>query len=356
MDDRGQGSAAAVEFPSDANVTRSIVGLVKARDVHLTGSAAGFVAADGNFSILNGGAGPVLANGSVTIRNGGCGPLVANGDVSIENGGSQVVVASGGAHDRAARVRRGGGVAERHRRGRRTCPGELAARGGGRSRCGHRGGAALSLGPPQVGTSPREILGRRTRATTLTDVARAGRRARRRVRGGRAGARRRVRRHRRRGARPHPWRRNREGRRRDTPRRRHGVPHRVDDQELHGGDRVAPPRRGTAAAGRPCRVARPGAAGTTPARCRRAVDHDPSSPVDVRRVPGRRSLGRSAAGSRSRRLLRVPGGRAVVRVHARDGVRVLEPRVRDPRPRHHERHRDRSIATSFGRACWNRWA
>ena len=97
MDDRGQGSAAAIEFPSDANVTRSIVGLVKARDVHLTGSAVGFVAADGNFSILNGGAGPVLANGSVTIRNGGCGPLVANGDVSIENGGSQVVVASGGA-------------------------------------------------------------------------------------------------------------------------------------------------------------------------------------------------------------------------------------------------------------------
>ena len=61
------------------------------------GSAAAFVAADGNFSVLNGGCGPVLANGSVTIRNGGCGPLVANGDVSIENGGAQVVVASGGA-------------------------------------------------------------------------------------------------------------------------------------------------------------------------------------------------------------------------------------------------------------------
>ena len=97
MDDPDQGFAAAVEFPTDANVTRAIIGLVRARDVHLTASAAGFVAADGNFSILNGGAGPVLANGSVTIRNGGCGPLVANGDVSIENGGSQVVVASGGA-------------------------------------------------------------------------------------------------------------------------------------------------------------------------------------------------------------------------------------------------------------------
>jgi hypothetical protein len=97
MDERGHGSAPSLEFPSDANVTKSVVGLVKARDVHLTGSAAGFVAADGNFSILNGGCGPVLANGSVTIRNGGCGPLVANGDVSIENGGTQVVVASGGA-------------------------------------------------------------------------------------------------------------------------------------------------------------------------------------------------------------------------------------------------------------------
>jgi hypothetical protein len=86
-----------VEFPSDASVNRSVVGVVKARDVHLTGAGAGLVAAGGNFSILNGGAGPVLANGSVTIRNGGCGPLVANGDVSIENGGTRSVIAAGGA-------------------------------------------------------------------------------------------------------------------------------------------------------------------------------------------------------------------------------------------------------------------
>ena len=37
MDDPDQGFAAAVEFPSDANVTRAIIGLVRARDVHLTG-------------------------------------------------------------------------------------------------------------------------------------------------------------------------------------------------------------------------------------------------------------------------------------------------------------------------------
>jgi hypothetical protein len=97
MDEPGRGSAAAVEFPSDASLTKSFVGFLKARDVHLTESVAGFVAAGGNLSIRNGGCGPVLANGSVTIRNGGCGPLVANGDVSIENGGTQLVVASGGA-------------------------------------------------------------------------------------------------------------------------------------------------------------------------------------------------------------------------------------------------------------------
>jgi hypothetical protein len=97
MDEHGQAVTGAVEFESDANVTKSIVGIVKGRDVHLTGSGAGLVAADGNFSILNGGCGPVLANGGVTIRNGGCGPLIANGDVSIENGGAQAILAAGGA-------------------------------------------------------------------------------------------------------------------------------------------------------------------------------------------------------------------------------------------------------------------
>jgi hypothetical protein len=97
VDEPGRGSAASIAFPSDANLSRSIIGLVKAHDVQLNNSAVGFVASDGNFSIRNGGAGPVLANGSVTIRNGGCGPLLANGDVSIENGGTQVMIASGGA-------------------------------------------------------------------------------------------------------------------------------------------------------------------------------------------------------------------------------------------------------------------
>jgi hypothetical protein len=97
MNEHGHRPTGALEFHSDAEVTRSVVGMIKARDVHLTRSGAGLVATDGNFSILNGGCGPVLANGGVTIRNGGCGPLIANGDVSIQNGGTQAIVAAGGA-------------------------------------------------------------------------------------------------------------------------------------------------------------------------------------------------------------------------------------------------------------------
>jgi hypothetical protein len=60
LDEQGQGAASAL-VESDANVTKSVVGLVKARDVNPTASAAGLVAAKGNFSILNGGAGPAAA-------------------------------------------------------------------------------------------------------------------------------------------------------------------------------------------------------------------------------------------------------------------------------------------------------
>jgi hypothetical protein len=46
-----------VEFPSDADVTRRIIRLVRADPLCRLGG--GFVAADGSFSIHNGGAGPV---------------------------------------------------------------------------------------------------------------------------------------------------------------------------------------------------------------------------------------------------------------------------------------------------------
>lgn len=91
------GIVRARELESDVNVERTVVGVVKARDVHLSGSAAGVVGARGNLSIVNGGCGPVLANGDVTIRYGGCGPMIANGDVTIEYGGTQGVLAAGGA-------------------------------------------------------------------------------------------------------------------------------------------------------------------------------------------------------------------------------------------------------------------
>jgi len=95
MDEQGRSAAAAPG--SDTDVTRKLVGVVRAHDVHLNGSAAGLVAAGGNLSILNGGCGPVLTNGNVTIRNGGCGPVIAKGDVSIERGGSQAIFGAGGA-------------------------------------------------------------------------------------------------------------------------------------------------------------------------------------------------------------------------------------------------------------------
>jgi hypothetical protein len=93
MDERIQG---ARSFESDVTLERSIVGLMKSRDVQLHQAAAGLVAAQGNLTITNGGCGPVVANGGVTITNGGCGPMIANGDVSIQNGGTQAVIAAGG--------------------------------------------------------------------------------------------------------------------------------------------------------------------------------------------------------------------------------------------------------------------
>jgi hypothetical protein len=97
MNEQQRQVVGAAEFQSGATLTRSIVGFVKARDLHLDRSGAGLVSTEGDLSITNGGCGPVLANGGVTIHNGGCGPLIANGDVSIENGGTQAILAAGGA-------------------------------------------------------------------------------------------------------------------------------------------------------------------------------------------------------------------------------------------------------------------
>ncbi|HEY7667898.1 MAG TPA: hypothetical protein VIE12_07200 [Actinomycetota bacterium] len=95
MDER-RDDAASTEM-SDVVMTSGLVGSITGRDVALESAAAGFVAAEGNVSVINGGCGPVFTNGSVTITNGGCGPMIANGDVSIENGGTQAILAAGGA-------------------------------------------------------------------------------------------------------------------------------------------------------------------------------------------------------------------------------------------------------------------
>ena len=97
MSEQGHGAVDDPGSEPDADVTRKLVGVVKAHDVQLSGSAAGVVVAGGNLSIANGGCGPVLTNGNLTIRNGGCGPVIARGDASIENGGTQGIIAAGGA-------------------------------------------------------------------------------------------------------------------------------------------------------------------------------------------------------------------------------------------------------------------
>ena len=49
-----------------------------------------------------------------------------------------------------------------------------------------------------------------------------------------------------------------------------------------------------------------------------AADHDPPPPDDVGRLPDRRSVGRPAAGPRSRRVRRAPARRPALRLGARD--------------------------------------
>jgi hypothetical protein len=95
MEEYSGRAAGLIESERDTNVTKSLVGVMKARDVHLALSAAGPVMASGNVSIQRGGCGPVMASGEVSIRQGGCGPMFVGGAVSIEQGGAQSVIAGG---------------------------------------------------------------------------------------------------------------------------------------------------------------------------------------------------------------------------------------------------------------------
>jgi hypothetical protein len=79
----------------DRSISRSLVGVARGRDVHITRAGALLAAPSRDMSIVNGGCGPALVNGTLTIHNGGCGPVVANGGLSITNGGCGPVIANG---------------------------------------------------------------------------------------------------------------------------------------------------------------------------------------------------------------------------------------------------------------------
>jgi len=95
MEEYSERAAGLIESELDANVTKCLIGAVKARDVRLAQSGAGPVVAGGNVSIHQGGCGPVMAAGDVSIHQGGCGPMIVGGSVSIEQGGAQSVIARG---------------------------------------------------------------------------------------------------------------------------------------------------------------------------------------------------------------------------------------------------------------------
>ena len=132
------------------------------------------------------------------------------------------------------------------------------------------------------------------------------------------------------------------------------LPDRVHDQELHGGDGpVAARWRAARASMTPSRLMSrtlPGCAVRPPTR----RSSRPPSPHDVGGLPDRRSVGRSPAGSGPRPLRRAAARRTAAGLDARRALRVLEPRVRDPRPGRSRTRRMPSTGTSSGRACSSR--
>ena len=114
--------------------------------------------------------------------------------------------------------------------------------------------------------------------------------------------------------------------------------------------------RGPSRAGRSRRSPRSGACRLAPADHRqRARDHPPAAD-DVRRSRDRRPVGRPPAGAAAGPVRGAACRRAVIRLAAGDGLRLLQPGLRDPGPRHHERGRARSTGRSSGTASSCRWA
>ena len=76
--------------------------------------------------------------------------------------------------------------------------------------------------------------------------------------------------------------------------RRHGLPHRVDDEELHGDGDPEAPGRGQAVARRSGRALRAGAEGPALSDDGLSEDHDPASALAFRGVSRGQPVGRSA--------------------------------------------------------------
>ena len=122
-------------------------------------------------------------------------------------------------------------------------------------------------------------------------------------------------------------------RRREGARRcRHGLPHRVDDQELHGDVDPQAARRGQAVARRSRRTVRPGAEEPALPDDGLAADHHPPPAHALGRLSRRQPVGRSAAlRERGGAVAHAARGHSVLE-RAGHRLRVLELRVRDSRP------------------------
>ena len=113
---------------------------------------------------------------------------------------------------------------------------------------------------------------------------------------------------------------------------RHRVPHRVDDEELHGALHPAPPRRRQALARRPGGTVRPRTGRPRLSDRRLAPHHDQAPAVPRGGLSRGQPLGRPPAGRHRRRDGGDDDARDPVLDGSRHGVRILELRVRDSRP------------------------
>lgn len=89
----------------DANVTQSVVGLVRTGQATVGQAMVGAVVASGDVSVSRGGGRTFLVGRDLHLRQGGGGFLVAGGDAEIREGGVGTLVALGG-----VRIEQGGSL------------------------------------------------------------------------------------------------------------------------------------------------------------------------------------------------------------------------------------------------------